>query len=105
MKTKQITFEQAREFSRTENLDFYPFATLNDSGKKRLSMFIRVNALDPDSHNLDAWATDAEKAADDILGGQVSIIEMTGRQTLSRNPATCNFEPEHFDWHINESAP
>ena len=96
----QITEAQALEIMGDDNAECAPFRVINASGKTTVQEWLgRVAKAE---HNADAWFSDAEQSANDVLPGESIRIEMRGMDTLSGVPETLTIEDSCFDWMINE---
>ena len=103
-----ITAEQAATiFARpdADELTHQPYRVVNDAGMKTISDWVEKVAAVPEQQVLLAWATDAEKAANDAKPGEDIIIEMPGRSAKSGRPETLTLTHNCFDWRIAELPP
>lgn len=85
---------QAVEIAHAEVLEAY---TLNDQGSAMLADWVRGAAKHPENQNLDAWATEAEDAANNASQDESIIVEMRGFMTNSGKPETLTLPRTAFD--------
>lgn len=100
MSVKTITESQALELIRNDFENGIPYLVINDAGRAAVAQFVSSYAADPARHALDAWYSDAERAANNDLLDESIIIEMRGMDTASRNPVTLRMDRSDFDWVI-----
>lgn len=71
--------------------------TLNKEGAALLADWVRSTAKRPEVQNIDAWATEAEDAANNAGPDESIIIEMRGFMTASGRPETLTLPRTAFD--------
>lgn len=102
MNARTLSQAEALKIITNEDAENLPFRIINEAGQTAVAQFVNSQASDPARHNLGAWYSDAEQAANDAIPGETIIIEMPGRSTVSGNPETLRMDDEHFDWLIND---
>lgn len=70
---------------------------LNKEGSALLAEWVQSTAKHPERHNLDAWATEAEDAANNAAQDESIVIEMRGFTTASGRPETLTLPRTAFD--------
>lgn len=98
---KTITEAQALKIIADENAENLPFRVLNQAGQAAVATWVKMTASEPDRHNLDAWYSDAESAANNATIRESIIIEMRGMHTTGGHPETLDIPAEAFDWQVH----
>ena len=98
---RTLTGAEARAMFDT-GADFLPFRIITDTGRATVAQFVNSTAVEPTRHNLEAWYTVAERAANDAGPGESIVIEMRGMHASNHNPATLVLSDDCFEWSIQD---
>lgn len=96
--SKTITESEALQIIADDEAENMPYRVINAAGRAAVATWVKTTASESDRHNLDAWYTDAERAANDAIVGESIRIEMRGMHTASGNPVTLDLPAAAFDW-------
>ena len=97
---KTISESEALEIISNEDAENLPFRALNQAGRAAVATWVKMTSSEPDRHNLDAWYSDAESAANNATIRESIIIEMRGMHTESGHPETLTIPSDAFDWQV-----
>ncbi len=98
--TQTITEAQALKIISNEEAENLPYRVINAAGRAAVATWVKTTARNPERHNLDAWYSDAESAANNGTIDEDIVIEMRGTMTESGNPVTLNIPSASFDWQV-----
>lgn len=98
----KITSTQARAIVEAE-CDILPHQELTDAGMASVKAFVATFVKGPESGNLRAWYSAAEKAIAESSPGETAILEARRFETVSGNPETLRlYEGSDWVWVIED---